>query len=99
LYPSYTADLWKSKCARYFCSVGFHWIDKDWVLHSRLTHCKRVNGDHSGNETKAYLLTTVGKNIGQLVANCLVHCLGENITPFSGVTDGGEIASVVETAR
>ena len=33
------------------------------------------------------------------MATSLKDCLGDGITPFSGVTDGGEIASVKETAK
>lgn len=37
--------------------------------------------------------------VGKLVASVLREFLGENITPFAGVLDGGDIASVSETAN
>jgi len=86
-YPSYTADLWKSIAGDYYCSIGFHFIDDNWILHAIVTHCKHVIGSHTA------------KNIGRLVGECLQECLGKGISPFAGVTDGGEIASVNETAQ
>jgi len=81
-YPSYTADLWKSNAKQYYLSVALHYIDDDWLLHCLLICCEHVLGPHSKDI------------IGKLVAEKLTPFLGENAKVHSGVTDGGEIASV-----
>lgn len=46
-----------------------------------------------------FLLKNTAKEIGELVAECLKPCLGEGVALFSGVTDGGELASIRATAK
>lgn len=39
------------------------------------------------------------QNVGELIAQCLRPFFGNGVTPFSGVLDGGDIASVRYTAQ
>jgi hypothetical protein len=92
--------LWKSLAGDYYCSVGYHWIDDEWIFQSFTTHCTKVETDHTGNSSITFsFLNFIAASIGNLVASCLLDCLGDNIFPFSGVTDGGEIASILMTAK
>jgi len=97
-FPSYAADLWKSAAGDYFLSIGLHWIDTNWELQSFITHCVHVTGDHTGTKFDFISLTGIAISIGKLVGKCLLDCLTPGVKPFAGVTDGGEIASVGETA-
>lgn len=86
-YPSYTADLWKSRTKDYFVAVTLHWIDDSWELHSPTIAMPHILGRHTGN------------NVGECVAKALQPFLGDGVHPFSAVLDGGDIASVVKTSE
>lgn len=86
-YPSYTADLWKSKAKQYYISIALHYIDDDWELHSPLICCSHINDSHD-KET-----------IGKLIAEKLKLFISKDTKIHSGVTDGGELASVKFTAE
>jgi hypothetical protein len=86
-YPSYTADLWKSQAKQYYLSVAIHYIDNDWVLHHPLICCTHVNDSHTKDV------------IGKLIADQLKPFLGEGAKVHSGVTDGGELASIKHTEK
>jgi len=86
-YISYTADLWKSEAKQYFLSIALHFIDKSWKLHSVLISTTHVKGPHSKDL------------IGYLIKDKIIPFLGTHTKIHSGVTDGGEIASVVHTAN
>lgn len=76
-----------SQAARqYYCSISLHYIDHNWTLHSPLIRCTHVKGTHKKDK------------IGKLVAECIIPFLGEGAKIHSGVTDGGELASVRSTA-
>jgi hypothetical protein len=87
LSPSYCADLWKSKSRDYYCAVTLQFIDKDWNLWNIPVSFAHVIGPHTADA------------IGTLIADQLRPFLGDGCKPFAGVIDGGDIASIRETAK
>jgi hypothetical protein len=86
-YPSYTADLWKSRTKEYYVAVTLHWIDDSWTLHGRPIALAHIVGRHTA------------LHVGQCVGQQLKQFLGDGITPFAGVIDGGDVSSVPKTAE
>jgi hypothetical protein len=84
-YISYTADLWKSNANQYYMSIVLHFIDKTWKLHSVLISTTHLKGSHNKDRK------------GALVKEKIIPFLGPNTKIHSGITDGGEIASVAFT--
>jgi hypothetical protein len=85
-YPSYAGDLWKSKAKKYYVAISLHFIDESWILRSPLIAFKQIIGPHTADA------------VGSLCADVLKDFLGDGVTPFSGVFDGGDIKSVDYTA-
>lgn len=85
-YISYTTDLWKSTAKQYYISVALHFIDKNWQLHAVLICTSHIQGSHKKDV------------IGNLVAEKMKPFLALNAKVHTGVTDGGEIASVSHTS-
>lgn len=83
---SYCTDLWKSKARDYYVSVTVQFIDRDWKLKNLPVAYKKIIGSHTA------------QSVGNFVADCLKPCLGNGQTPFAGVIDGGDIASIKHTA-
>jgi hypothetical protein len=63
-----------------------HYIDDDWKLHAPLICCSHINDSHD-KET-----------IGKLIAEKLKLFISKETKIHTGVTDGGELASVKFTA-
>ena len=85
-YPSYAADLWKSKAKQYYVAVTFQFINEEWQLVTIPIALRHILGQHTKQA------------VGKLIAECLQPYLGEGVFPFGGVIDGGDIASIGETA-
>jgi len=81
-YLSYTTDLWKSAAKDYYISIALHFIDDNWKLCSPLICTTHVKGSHKKDL------------IGKLVAEKMKPFIGPFTKIHSGVTDGGELASV-----
>ena len=86
-YPCYAADLWKSRAKEYYVAISMHWIDDFWRLHSPTVAMPQIKERHTA------------ENVGTLIGKTLEPFLGNCITPYTGVLDGGDISSVPFTAK
>lgn len=85
-YPSYCADLWKSKarvfffllkriyytliCQDYYVAITLQYIDNDWKLRNVPIAFTSINGPHTA------------KAVGEIVADKLSSVLGMNISLY-----------------
>ena len=86
-FPSYAADLWKSGARHYYVGVCLQFIDQQWNMRTIPIALRHIKGRH----------TKVA--VGNLIADCLKPFLGDKITPFGAVLDGGDVASIKETEK
>ncbi len=82
---SYTADMWKSAANQYYLSIAVHFVDNNWKLNSVLITTTHVQGSHKKDI------------IGNIIHAKIAPFLGQNTKIHSGITDGGELASVKHT--
>jgi len=86
-FPSYAADLWKSGAKHYYIGVSLQFIDQQWKIHTIPIALRHIRGRHTKDA------------VGNLIAECLKPFLGDKITPFGAVLDGGDVASIKETEK
>jgi hypothetical protein len=68
-------------------AISFHFIDDNWNLCSPLIAFKQIIGSHTAEA------------VGGICAAVLQDFLADDVNPFSGVFDGGDVSSVQTTAE
>lgn len=51
-----TTDVWTSENNDSYSSLTLSYIDDDWVYHSKLFSCSKINGRHTGKELSKFLI-------------------------------------------
>lgn len=88
---SLTMDGWTSKNVLPFMAIRGHWLDENWVYHSKLFDFVHVIGDHSGENHSIILagvLSRLGISFSKILGITLDN-VGSNNTLFNFLEEYG----------